>query len=84
MFTPFNAKPIQLWRGFLFSIITSFELNIRRDCEEVNHQNITERKLDKCYERRSETFEKCSISFKIKAREDFNHRNILIISRIKI
>ncbi len=31
-----------------------------------------------------ETFEKCSISFKIKAREDFNHRNILNISRIKI
>ncbi len=32
----------------------------------------------------SETFEKCSISFKIKAREDFNQRNILNISRIKI
>ena len=31
-----------------------------------------------------ENFEKCSISFKIKAREDFNHRNILNISRIKI
>jgi len=31
-----------------------------------------------------ETFEKCSISFKIKAREDFNHRNISNISRIKI
>ena len=31
-----------------------------------------------------ETFEKCSISFKVKAREDFNHRNILNISRIKI
>ena len=27
--------------------------------------------------------EKCSISVKIKAREDFNHRNILNISRIK-
>ena len=32
----------------------------------------------------AETFEKRSISFKIKAREDFNHRNILNISRIKI
>ena len=31
-----------------------------------------------------ETFEKCSISFKIKTHEDFNHRNILNISRIKI
>ena len=29
---------------------------------------------------RLETFEKCSISFKIKARDDFNHRNILDIS----
>jgi len=33
---------------------------------------------------RIETFEKRSISFKIKAHEDFNHRNILNISRIKI
>jgi len=32
----------------------------------------------------TETFEKRSISFKIKAHEDFNHRNILHISRIKI
>ena len=32
----------------------------------------------------SEIFEKCSISFKIKAHEDFNHRNILNILRIKI
>ncbi|MCJ7684088.1 MAG: hypothetical protein MUO68_07305, partial [Desulfobacteraceae bacterium] len=31
-----------------------------------------------------ETFEKYSISFKLKAREDFDHRNILDISRIKI
>ena len=31
-----------------------------------------------------ETFEKRSISFKIKAREDFNHRNILSILRIEI
>ena len=31
-----------------------------------------------------ETFEKRSISFKIKAHEDFNHRNISNISRIKI
>ena len=31
-----------------------------------------------------ETFEKCSISFKIKAHENFNHRNISDISRIKI
>jgi hypothetical protein len=31
-----------------------------------------------------EPFEKCSISFKIEAREDFNHRNIFNISRIKI
>ena len=29
-----------------------------------------------------ETFEKCSISFKIKAHEDFNYRNIVNISRI--
>ncbi len=35
-------------------------------------------------ERRFETFEKCPILVKIKAREDFNHRNILNISRIKI
>ena len=34
--------------------------------------------------RRGETFEKYSISFKIKACEDFNHRNTLSISRIKI
>ena len=32
----------------------------------------------------SETFEKCSISFKIKAHEDFNRRNMLNILRIKI
>ncbi len=31
-----------------------------------------------------ETFEKRSISFKIKAHEDFNHRNVLNIARIKI
>jgi len=35
-----------------------------------------------------ETFEKCSISFKLKTRESrfsgINHRNILDISRIKI
>ena len=35
-------------------------------------------------ESRLETFAKCSISFKIKACEDFNHRNTLSISRIKI
>ena len=37
--------------------------------------------------RDTETFEKCfplSAGFKIKAREDFNHRNTLSISRIKI
>ena len=33
---------------------------------------------------RNETFEKCSISFKIKAHENFSHRNISDISRIKI
>jgi hypothetical protein len=31
-----------------------------------------------------ETFEKCSILFKFKEDEDFNHRNTLSISRIKI
>jgi len=33
---------------------------------------------------RDETFEKCSILVKIKEGEDFNHRNISNISRIKI
>jgi hypothetical protein len=33
---------------------------------------------------RYETFEKCSILVKIKEGENFNHRNILDISRIKI
>jgi|GEM_PF-2945302 len=33
---------------------------------------------------RNETFEKCSILVKIKEGEDFNHRNILDISRIEI
>jgi len=32
----------------------------------------------------NETFEKCSILFKFKEVEDFNHRNTLSISRIKI
>jgi hypothetical protein len=31
-----------------------------------------------------ETFEECSILFKFKEDEDFNHRNTLSISRIKI
>ncbi|EFK09557.1 conserved hypothetical protein [delta proteobacterium NaphS2] len=31
-----------------------------------------------------ETFEKCSILFKVKEGENFNHRNILNISRIEI
>jgi hypothetical protein len=31
-----------------------------------------------------ETFEKCTILFKIKEGENFNHRNTLSISRIKI
>jgi len=31
-----------------------------------------------------ETFEKCSILFKFKAGENFNHRNTLSILRIKI
>ena len=31
-----------------------------------------------------DTFEKCSISFKFKEGENFNHRNTLSISRIKI
>jgi len=31
-----------------------------------------------------ETFEKCSISFKFKEGENFNHRNTLSILRIKI
>jgi hypothetical protein len=34
--------------------------------------------------KRLETFEKCSISFKFKEGENFNHRNTLSISRIKI
>ena len=38
--------------------------------------------IPSCWE--VETFEKCSISLKIKAHADFNHRNILNISRIKI
>ena len=32
----------------------------------------------------SETFEKCSISFKFKEGDNLNHRNTLSISRIKI
>ena len=36
------------------------------------------------HDRSYETFEKRSISFKIKAHEDFNQRNILNISRIEI
>jgi len=32
----------------------------------------------------AETFEKCSISFKFKEGGNFNHRNILDISKIKI
>jgi len=32
----------------------------------------------------NETFEKCSILVKVKEGDDFNHRNILDISRIKI
>jgi len=32
----------------------------------------------------AETFEKCSISFKFKEGENFNHRNTLSILRIKI
>jgi hypothetical protein len=32
----------------------------------------------------NETFEKCSILVKIKEGENFNHRNILDISRIEI
>ena len=31
-----------------------------------------------------ETFEKCSILFKVKEGENFNHRNTLSILRIKI
>ncbi|MEE8480022.1 MAG: hypothetical protein V3T59_02150 [Desulfobacterales bacterium] len=31
-----------------------------------------------------ETFEKCSILFKFKEGEDFNHRNTLSILRVKI
>jgi len=33
---------------------------------------------------RGETFEKCSILFKFKEGEDFNHRNTLSILRIEI
>ena len=32
----------------------------------------------------NETFEKCSILVKVKESENFNHRNILNISRIEI
>jgi len=38
----------------------------------------------KLYNGFSETVEKCSILFKFKEGEDFNHRNILNISRIEI
>jgi len=34
--------------------------------------------------RHQETFEKCSILFKAKEGENFNHRNTFSISRIKI
>jgi len=37
-----------------------------------------------CSGRNFETFEKCSILVKIKEGENFNHRNILDISRIEI
>jgi len=33
---------------------------------------------------RIETFEKCSILFKFKEKEDFNHRHTISISRIEI
>jgi len=33
---------------------------------------------------RAETFEKCSILFKFKKKEDFNHRHTISISRIEI
>jgi len=33
---------------------------------------------------KGESFEKCSILFKVKKDENFNHRNIWNISRIKI
>ena len=49
--------------------LTQF-FHLMMDVKEVKHQN--------------ETFEKCSILVKIKEGEDFNHRNILNISRIEI
>jgi len=42
------------------------------------------RKKDKIYLSYRETFEKCSILFEYKEGENFNHRNILNISRIGI
>ncbi len=36
------------------------------------------------YDSRPETFEKCSILFKFKAGENFNHRNTLSILRIAL
>jgi len=40
--------------------------------------------LDTLNPKAPETFEKCSILFKAKEGENFNHRNTLSISRIKI
>jgi len=45
--------------------------------------NNVERRLDPLH-MYNETFEKCSILVKIKEGENFNHRNILNISRIEI
>jgi len=41
-------------------------------------------KLSHLFGERIETFEKCSILIKVKKGENFNHRNILNISRIEI
>jgi len=48
----------------------------------VSRYKAKDRFFKKIYE--NEAFEKCPILFKIKEGENFNHRNILNISRIEI
>jgi hypothetical protein len=45
---------------------------------------VTELRSAGGFGRNTETFEKCSILFKFKEGENFNHRNTLSILRIKI
>ncbi len=53
------------------------------DLEKRLYLFLTYRSLRSTFQR-IETFEKCSILFKIKEGENFNRRNTLSISRIKI